>query len=118
MKRIRLGARLPALVFFAPLGGGLALLHGCIPEADISGLPPFDAGVIRGTDATVPPATDAGKDSSADASDAGDASHPELAQPVFVDGRRVGEADQQPVRRRFNTGDVLHPAQRAQNRPG
>jgi hypothetical protein len=40
MKRIRPGARVAALLVLASLGSGAALLHGCVPDADISGLPP------------------------------------------------------------------------------
>ena len=42
MTRIRVGAKMPALLFLAPLAG-FALVAGCIPDPDTSPLPPFEA---------------------------------------------------------------------------
>jgi hypothetical protein len=71
MKRIRLGVGNKALVVVASLAAGASTIYGCIPDPDISGLPPFDASVAPGFDANALNGLDSAGDVS-DLEDGGD----------------------------------------------
>jgi hypothetical protein len=54
MKRIRLGVGNKALVVVASLAAGASTIVGCIPDPDISGLPPLDASLGGDSNSFVP----------------------------------------------------------------